>query len=150
MVLPDVVTIVEYLGSRRQTHASEWHPDYQSNANNLLAKVNLLIDRCRQMGLTVPWKVTSGWRPRSVNAAIGGAPNSHHVVCRAVDFLDNDRKIGLFLNARPELLRAIGLAMEDLAYCVKADGQKWVHLQSVMPPSGRVIFVPYSGPPRLT
>ncbi len=93
--------------------------------------------------------VTSGYRTPEHNAAIGGAPNSRHCLGMAVDLLDKNRALGSKLYANLDVLKRRGMSMEDLAYTVKASGAKWVHLQNGLPGSGKTVFIPYAGPPKL-
>lgn len=89
-------------------------------------------------------KITSGWRPKSYNAQIGGSPNSLHCTCQAVDLWDPDESFGHWCTSNVGRLREIGLYMESLTTThASADPKKkWVHLQSVAPKSGNVIFIP--------
>jgi len=113
-----------------------------SSAKDLLIKVNSLLEELGCDSVTM----TSGYRDPTHNSAIGGAPNSKHTKAQAIDIADNDRVIGQKLLMRMDLLRARGCAIEDLNYCVLKNGNKWIHIQSVLPSSGRSVFIPYSGP----
>ncbi|WP_188311865.1 D-Ala-D-Ala carboxypeptidase family metallohydrolase [Salinarimonas soli] len=52
-----------------------------------------------------PVTLESTHRPRSVNRRKGGAPNSLHIACRAIDFRVRARTAGLmaYLRSRPEV-----------------------------------------------
>lgn len=144
------VTLEAYCGARRREFPGEWRAEFEANAKVLLGRVNALIGELEGR-LEVQWVVSSGWRPPSVNAAIGGAPRSRHMTAEAIDFLDPGHVLGSFLEANSGLLVRHQLAMEDLRWCVKrsALGEvvRWCHLQSVIPRSGRVVFQPFPGEP---
>lgn len=114
-------------------------------ADDLLLKVNSLL---QELGIKEPVQ-TSGFRTIAHNAAIGGAPNSLHCLAHAIDLDDKRRIIGSKLYANLDKLKSRNLAMEDLAYCVRANGNKWVHLQNILPKSGKTVFVPYVGAPKI-
>lgn len=120
--------------------------ELRANAMKLLIKINSLL---QDMGIKEA-TLTSGYRDPVHNAAVGGAPNSKHCLAQAIDLADNDRKIGNRLMLELFRLESRGLAMENLLYCERANGNKWVHLQDGLPKSGRTVFVPYAGPPRKT
>lgn len=120
--------------------------ELQSNAENLLLKVNSLLQALNCQKVTV----TSGYRSPEHNKAIGGAAASRHCLAQAIDLADNDRRLGDTLMLHQDLLKKRDMAMEALPYCVKLSGNKWVHLQSVLPASKRTVFIPYSGAIRLT
>ena len=135
-----LITLEDYRGSKPLDTLHE------ERAKDLLTKVNSLL---QEIGITNVI-VTSGYRSVAHNAAIGGAKSSKHCEAQAIDLADNDRAIGSRILANLGLLRVRGMALESLDYCVKASGNKWVHLQSVLPKSGNVVFIPYSGGPKIT
>jgi hypothetical protein len=111
--------------------------DYTSeillNATKLLQAVNaLLVD----LGV-ISIVVTSGWRPPSVNVAIGGAKNSLHVLGRACDLADKSGELKQKIqdeetkrrdNNQESLLRKHGLWME----CAES-APTWCHLNHKLP-----------------
>lgn len=133
--MPQLITLDSYFNGAPRT------PELVANAANLLLKVNSLL---QDLGISQA-KQTSGYRTPAHNVQIGGARNSKHCLAQAVDLADNDRRIGDLLTNRQDLLVKRGMAMEDLRYCVRASGAKWVHLQDGLPASGHTIFIPYSG-----
>jgi len=94
------------------------------------------LNRFRQM-YGKPMLVSSGYRPRAINAKVGGATNSAHLHCQAVDFRDNDRAICKFILENPSVLETCDLYCEDFKYT-----PTWVHLQTRPTRSGKRIFKP--------
>lgn len=99
-----------------------------------------------------PMIVSSGYRPSSINASVGGAAKSAHQDCQAADIKDDD---GLFANwcmNNLQLLEECGIYIEDGRYTMVIDGNgevkvQWAHLQ--LRPTSRRVFIPYSGPIKL-
>lgn len=90
------------------------------NLCDLLVRVNAL-----RMHYGQPMVVSSGYRPPSINKKVGGAPNSAHVQCQAVDFKDPEGDLKRYLLANQYLLVKYGLFMEDPNFTLG-----WVHLQT--------------------
>lgn len=65
-----------------------------------------------------PVVITSGYRSKQVNTAVGGAATSHHVVGRAVDFYVP----GMQSEAVVILMRARGLPYQELISYLHKDG----------------------------
>jgi len=103
-----------------------------NNAVMFVAKINRLEEK-------LPYKLilNSGWRPKDYNLKIGGSEHSNHIICRAGDFKDVDNSLGYYFKLNVQLLADIGLCMENPEFT-----KGWVHLQDVMPRSGRRIFNP--------
>ena len=71
--------------------------------------------------------LTSGWRPRAVNARVpGAAPGSNHVLCRAIDIADPGNALDRWITAHSEILDELGLWRESPN---RTAG--WVHIQIV-------------------
>jgi hypothetical protein len=105
-------------------------PTTSSEVTNLIALSRAFGEARRKFG--APLAVTSGLRPPAVNAAVGGARNSQHLVGRAVDFYPLNGsfvKLLEILKATPSFT-GIGL------------GQRLGFLHADIRPGGRVIF-PY-------
>jgi hypothetical protein len=98
--------------------------------NSLMADVALLIPSFKTA-------VSSGYRPPSVNRRVGGAPNSAHLTCEAVDLRDMGGTLGKFLVKRQDLLVTHDLYMEDPKVTTT-----WVHLQTRPTKSGSRVFKP--------
>lgn len=118
--------------------------ELRSNAQDLLLKVNSLLAELQIV--VTDADINSGYRSPIYNSAIGGALNSRHCKAQAIDLKDVQHTIGNKIMHRLDLLRDRGMAMENLDYCKKKDGQRWCHLQSVLPKSGKSVFIPYTGP----
>lgn len=135
-----LITGEQYFGENKVTD------EIERAAGELLTKVNSLLQEMKVSSVVV----TSGYRSPEHNAKIGGAKNSLHCRGQAIDLLDSDRALGNKIMQALDSLRSRGMAMEDLRYCVKANGAKWVHLQSRLPGSGNVVFIPYAGPIKIS
>lgn len=105
---------------------------YKQNAMELLRKVNIVRNAYGQ-----PMIVTSGYRNPMYNAEIGGANNSAHTRGMAVDFRDRNGALSNWLLNNLQLLKDIGLFMENPMYT-----RGWVHLDMVE--RKNVVFLPYS------
>lgn len=99
--------------------------ELESNLSKLLAAVNQLRELYGK-----PMIVSSGYRPGRFNAAAGGAKNSSHLSCEAVDFKDADGALKAFCT--PEILVKCGLYMED-----PESTPTWCHLQ-IRPTKNRI------------
>lgn len=114
----------------------------RDNAVLLLEKVNGLLRDVRFLdpGLEAAQlpKITSGWRPAAYNATIPGAAlRSRHITGEAVDLADPAGELDQFLFDNQGLLAAHGCFMEH-----PLATKNWTHLQSVMPRSGNIVFIP--------
>jgi hypothetical protein len=84
-----------------------------------------------------PMIITSGWRPTSYNAQVGGSTRSNHILGLAADVADPKGELGQWLKANPEILHDAGVWCEDPAVTTG-----WVHFQIVPPKSGKRFFKP--------
>lgn len=82
-------------------------PELEQNLGRLLRAVNVI----RRL-YNKPMTVSSGYRPASVNSAVGGAKASFHMRCLAVDFKDADGAIDAWLSQNQDVLEALGLWQE--------------------------------------
>lgn len=88
------------------------------NIDMLLAKVNALL---KELGITDS-KVSSGFRPSSVNASIkNSAKRSLHMVGKAIDL--ESQELAIKLKEKPELLDKYELWLENPQYT-----PSWTHL----------------------
>lgn len=85
----------------------------------------------------LPMHVNSGYRPAEYNKSIGGASDSSHITCQAVDFADSSREITRFVLANPGILVDCDLWMED-----PSATPTWIHLSIRPVASGMRIFKP--------
>ena len=102
------------------------------NAAVLLAAINYIRGVYGK-----PLIVSSGYRPGHYNEQAGGAKNSSHLTCEAIDLLDSDGAFAKWCLANTFELAKAGLYMENPE---KTKG--WVHLQTRRPRSGKLIFDP--------
>lgn len=77
---------------RRVEYFQDFGKVIEDNADNTIAKANLLLAMYRQdTGDARPRKVNSGWRPPSVNAKTKNAsPTSAHMDADGIDLFDYD------------------------------------------------------------
>jgi len=99
--------------------------------------------------------VSSCYRPAAINAKVPGAAKaSAHMMCQAVDIVDKDGKLAEWILNNLDLLEQNGLYLEspDYTYIVNSQNIRqdgWVHLDIRGPKSGKRIFIPYVGGPKL-
>jgi len=110
---------------RRKLYPNEFTDEIQTNAEELLEKVNAFLTELSVESA----QVTSGWRPESVNVKItNAAKKSAHMIGKAVDILDNKNQDLVQLVANhPNLLRKYGLFMEDMN-STRGKNTNWLHL----------------------
>lgn len=125
-----MITKQEILGG----HDKKWPltAALEDNLLKLLAAVNIV-----RAVYGSPLYVSSGYRPKEVNDAVGGSPKSSHLTCQAVDFHDRDGKFAAWCLANLDVLEQAGLYMEDPRWTVG-----WVHLSTSRPKSGKRVFIP--------
>lgn len=133
-----MITLKDYLTASGKYPEREKHPEVTAevlkNAESLLKKVNALLKELKVESV----KVSSGFRPQSVNANVhGAAKKSNHMTGNAIDLADSNGKLDiLFLQNRP-LLEKYGLYLEHPDATLQ-----WSHLQQVAPKSGKRVFKP--------
>lgn len=111
----------------------ELTPEMLADAQVTVDKVNLFLQRC---GLTP--RLSSGWRPASVNRAVpGAAVYSNHTKCRAADLADPLGEVDDWALDHLMVLDELGLWLEH-----PAATKGWCHLQTVPPRSGKRAFYP--------
>lgn len=111
--------------------------EVDDNATKLLEAVNTFLANYQPMLL-----VSSGWRPKTHNTKIGGAPSSNHIKGLAIDIKDTDNRVFQYVLQNLKLAEQLGLYFEDKRWT-----PTWVHIQLVKPKSGNRIFVPSSSAP---
>lgn len=103
------------------------------HATVLLQQVNGLLN-CLNLKATV----RSGWRPRLINARVGGSKGSLHIVGRAIDLADNTGALKAVIENHSDLLRLFNLWMEH-----PSKTPTWCHLDNGSRPDRPVrIFMP--------
>lgn len=122
----------EYTKDRDKTHPLT--QEQEENMDKLLKILDVLRERYGK-----PLKISSGYRPAAINASVGGAKKSNHIMCLAVDFVDDpvNRPFTKWCAANLAILEELGLYMEDPRHT-----KGWVHLQCVAPKSGKRVFIP--------
>lgn len=125
--------LADYYMGRDRLHRGELTRELRANARETLRRVNGLLRRAGMMR-----KVTSGWRPAAINAAVpGAAKGSKHVSCLAVDLEDRDGALDAWCMTHLEVLEELGLWLEHPAATAG-----WCHLQIEPPRSGSRVFNP--------
>lgn len=92
----------------------------EKNLSNLLIALNKF-----RKAFNKPMKCTSGYRPASINASIGGSKKSAHMSCQAADFADPDGKLKEFCLKNIKLLEECGLWLESPDHT-----KGWIHLDT--------------------
>lgn len=142
------ISLKEYLMGRDV--ASPLTSEMSAAAEDLLDRVNGLLGILEGKGLKCGG-VTSGYRPAAINAAVGGAKNSAHSTCQAIDVADpgNDAGEYLYRNWTSEgnskcLLKSVGLYAEHFSATGggKDAAKGWLHLQTRPTKSGNRVFYP--------
>ncbi len=130
---PPALKLADYYMGRDKSHRSELTREIRANARETLLRANRLLRRAGMMR-----KVTSGWRPASINAAVpGAAKGSKHLSCLAIDLEDRNGALDAWCLAHPEILEELGLWLEH------PDATPgWCHLQIQPPRSGNRVFHP--------
>jgi hypothetical protein len=127
------ISLADYFMGRDKAYAAELNAELRANAVLTVERANMLLVRARFSGT-----VSSGWRPRAVNAAIPNAsPRSKHLSCQAIDLNDEGDALDAWCLQNLAALEEIGLWLEH------PDATPgWCHLQIVPPRSGRRVFTP--------
>jgi uncharacterized protein YcbK (DUF882 family) len=95
-------------------------PEQWRNLADLMGRINII-----RAAYGKSLVVSSGYRPPTQNAAAGGAKNSTHMSCQAVDFADPNGEFKKWCLDNFDLIKKVGLYMEDPAFT-----PTWVHLQT--------------------
>lgn len=130
---PPALKLADYYMGRDKLHRSELTRELRANARETLHRVNGLLRRAGLMR-----KVTSGWRPATINATVpGAAKGSKHLSGLAIDLEDRNGALDAWCLAHPDVLETLGLWLEH------PDATPgWCHLQTQPPPSARRVFYP--------
>lgn len=124
------ITEAEYLMGRDA--AAPLTPPIRENMEKLLISLNLIRDLYGKS-----MKVSSGYRPASINSTTKGASKtSCHLTCEACDFQDTDRKLIQWCLRNLDILEKAGLYLES-----PINTPTWVHLQTRAPKSGKRVFL---------
>jgi hypothetical protein len=130
--LKNMITLENYLMGRDVKYPKEFTPEIKASAEVLLIHVNDLLSTLNFQKTT---RVTSGWRPYSVNKAQPkAAKNSLHVKALAIDLHESSGEL-IKLLMTEGILEEFNLYMED-----PKDAKDHIHLQVVPPKSLKRIF----------
>ena len=133
-----MISKAELLQGRDKTFKDEYTQQISDNLDDLLVVLNKL-----RAAYNKPMTVTSGWRPASINGMINGAaPKSNHITGNACDFADKDGSLFNWCLANLQLLKDLGLYLEDPKWT-----KNWLHVQNTKPSSGKIIYTPSSALP---
>lgn len=125
------ITLAEYYMGRDVTFAEELSDAHNMNAQQTVDKANAILELFGSKR-----RVTSGWRPASINAATKGAsPTSKHVLCQAIDLEDGNRELMNWCLNNKDILETLQVWLED-----PRDTATWVHIQTIPPGSGNLFF----------
>lgn len=134
-----MITLDDYYMTRDRQYAQELSVELRANTVALLDRVNALLSLyyAEHPDADRP-HVTSGWRPRVVNARTqNAAVNSRHMTCQAIDLSDPDGMLDEWCMDCPQYLEQFGLWQEH-----PSATKGWCHLQSIAPRSGKRTFYP--------
>ena len=135
-----MITLHTYWMGRDVTHAEELTDDIQRNAIVTVSKCNELLARAGRNDINT---VDSGWRPQGVNDSTrNSATGSSHLTAEAADLPDPDRTLAEWAVDNLDILRDIGVWIEDPRWT-----PSWLHVQTVPPNSGKLVFIPSGKPP---
>ena len=130
-----MITLEDYWQGRDVEYASDLTEEIRANAQITVDRTNQLLERANAGKSHI---VTSGWRPRTLNARTPGASTtSKHLSGQAVDIADPDRYLADWCAANQIDLVVAELWCEDFRYT-----PTWIHLQCVPPGSGKRIYIP--------
>lgn len=141
-----MISLGEYLGPYKA------HPDVTpavlANASDLITRVNRIHQLAEKDGVVfhmnpatksrISGTGNGGFRPRDTKV---GMPLSTHKDGQGLDIYDPQRQFASWCVEHATVLSEHGLHMEDPRWT-----PTWVHLQSVPPRSGKVVYVPSSTP----
>jgi uncharacterized protein YcbK (DUF882 family) len=120
MAFLGVISLDDYFMGREVEFKDELTDEIRHNALELITRVNKFL---ADNGITLV-KVSSGWRPPSINSTVpNAAKKSLHMVGKAVDIRDRDRRLARLFLRNTKLLAKHGLWMEE-----PSSTPRWVHL----------------------
>lgn len=124
---------------RDKEYAADFTFEIAQNAEATVNKANLLLSiYMARTGDTERRKVTSGWRPPSLNAATPGAAlRSKHMTGQAIDISDPEGDLDHWLIDHTVVLQEVGLFLEH-----PASTKGWCHVQTIAPKSQNRVFYP--------
>ncbi len=134
-----MITLPDFWMGRDKTHSAELTADIVRNAEQTIARANLLLTAFRSVVADPEQrKVNSGWRPADINAGTPGAAlRSKHMTGQAIDIADPEGDLDEWCLKNPDALARIGLWQEH-----PSATKGWCHVQIVPPKSGNRVFYP--------
>jgi len=128
-----LISLDMYYKGRDKEYPKDLTAEVEENAKKLLQKVNALLFELKITTI----KISSGWRPETLNAKVGGAKKSNHITGCAIDLSDPNEELDNLFQKNLKILEKYGLYLEH------PDSTKgWSHLQFVAPKSGNRVFKP--------
>jgi hypothetical protein len=121
-----MITEEQYFMGRDKKYANELTDDIKRNAQELLRRVNALLNDITVLtGMRFDdIVISSGWRPAAINANTkGAAKKSLHMTGRALDIADADHILYTLIMKHVDLLHKHKLWMESML-----SAPRWVHL----------------------
>lgn len=120
-------------------YAAELSNEIRTNATETVRRANVLLSRYYAAQPDAERaRVTSGWRPKAVNASISNAaPRSRHMTGQAIDLSDPEGDLDAWCMDNLDILAGCGLWLES-----PASTKGWCHVQTVPPRSGSRVFFP--------
>lgn len=132
------ITKDELLAGRDKKYKQDYTQEISDNLDKLLIPINKLRD-----AYGIALQVNSGWRPPAINLSTpGAAPHSKHMVGLAVDINDPNGKLRDWCLQNLQMMKDLGIYMEDFRWTSVSNSGGWVHWQLGPPKSGKRIFVP--------
>lgn len=131
------ITKQMYWNGNDKKYPNDLTLEVDDNVTKLLEAVNTFL-----ANYTKPVIISSGWRPKTYNAQIGGATSSNHIKGLAIDIKDTDTRVFEYVLQNLKLAEQLGLYFEHKNFT-----PTWVHIQLMKPKSGKRIFIPNSNPP---
>lgn len=128
---------MEYFKREELTHGRDKQfPLTDEQEANLKALTSVLNKVREAYGKSM--LISSGYRPAAINAAIGGAKKSNHLMCLAADIADKDGAFTEWVMDNLDKVKECGVqAIENPKMTVG-----WMHLQIVPVKSGTFVFNP--------
>lgn len=128
-----MITLADYYMDRDTLYGDELNVTLRANAALTVARANTML-----AAASIAATVSSGWRPRAVNAqVVNASPTSKHLTCQAIDLADTDDLLDAWCLENLHVLEKIGLWLEH-----PSATPGWCHVQIVAPRSGRRVFEP--------
>ena len=123
-----MITVDDYLNHWR-VHYPQAEVPSDELTDEMLKDAQVTVDKANQLlaEFGEEREITSGWRPREVNALVkGAATHSNHIFCRAIDIADPGNALDGWINGNPEILDDLDVWRESPPRTIN-----WCHIQIV-------------------